>query len=628
MFIFDLSYKQMCMKILVSPPKNKNLFYHEAQTARKARYIISGLQLLSGTTALIGIRLYFSDWLNDMNPIMQYAVLALIAFVLVAPGEMGIRETWAYLFRAVLNRYSKGLNLFSLILMGFVAIFLTSYSFYLSQHATKSSMQRAAPKVELADTKEVSTTFNQEVKRISQDYTNQRDDINKRYRELTMAENDYYDNMIQENDAEIDRLQRKGWANGQRYTTKINGLEKKNRELETKRAESIKALKEKQNAELTSIESWKRSAETEANEEKKSTKENILNRNQEIAEENKAFAQMFSSLIARFAAWSVILVILFTGYLEIFYYKTGIKRVVKFKSTDFQAPVFLELLVFPYVYFSRYLTNFVRSKYDKLPNVVPAPGTEDMADWSQSAQEEEDRFRPYDYEARAKEKQQKTASKQASKQNKQWFGNKKSTSEGSTFKKDHSTNSQTTFQEKKQFSQPASAQNNFDWADRQSTKSSSHQSAQQETTYEEPELFENNDYNFESRRKDQAPNASSDSAPLSDSLAEIFKRTKGNDSEPEDRTSLDNLSFEQEIDYSATLKHVDRRTGNVQYLSMDDLEDKVENLSSKMDDASEMYQDTGDPIYLATIEECRNAVSYWQTRRVELHQKIHGQASF
>lgn len=608
MFIFGQWIKYLCMKILVSPPKNKNLFYHEAQTARKARYIISGLQLLSGATALIGIRLYFSDWLDDMTPIMQYVVMGLIAFVLVAPGEMGIRETWAYLFRAVLNRYNTGLNLFSLLLMGIVAIFLTSYSFYLSQHATKSSMQRAAPKVELADTKEVSTSFNQEVQRISKDYTTQRDDINKRYRDLIMAENDYYDNMIQANEAEIDQLQRKGWATGQRYTTKINNLEKKNRELETKRAESLKSLKEKQNAELTSVEAWKRNAESEAKEEKQSTKADIRNRNQEIVAENQAFAQMFSTLIARFAAWSVILVILFTGYLEIFYYKTGIKRVVQFRSSDFQAPVFLELLVFPYVYFSRYLTNFVRSKYDKLPKVVPAPGTEDLVDLDQTS-EEEDQFRPYDYETRARHQQKRK--------------------EQQKFKAKEKAK-----QQKETKEEPAETIFNFRESDNQHTGQKSSESASaslrnhQEPAYQQDNLFENNDYDFEHRQKDQEPQSQSDAASLSDSLAEIFKRANENFTESVDRTQLDDLAFGQEVDYSASLKHVDRRTGEVQYLSMDDLEEKLEDLSARMDDASEMYQDTGDPIYLATIEECRNAMSYWQTRRVELHQKMHQQASF
>lgn len=601
------------MKILVSPPKNKNLFYHEAQTARKARYIISGLQLLSGATALIGIRLYFSDWLDDMNPVMQYVVMALIAFVLIAPGEMGIRETWAYLFRALLNRYNTGLNFFSLLLMGVVAIFLTSYSFYLSQHATKSSMQRAAPKVALTDTKEVSTSFNLEVKRISKDYTTQRDDINKRYRDLIMAENDYYDNMIQSNEAEIEQLRRKGWATGQRYTTMINSLEKKNRELETKRAENIKGLKEKQNAELTAVEAWKRTAESGAQEEKQSTKENIQNRNQEIVDENRAFAQMFSTLIARFAAWSVILVILFTGYLEIFYYKTGIKRVVQFRSTDFQAPVFLELLVFPYVYFSRYLTNFVRSKYDKLPKVVPAPGTEDLADLDQSSDEEEDQFRPYDFETRSKRQQQKKAAQKTG-----WFETQKGRPEEErSVEKEpfgNSFNSQEPEAKKTQKGRPEPA--------------SSSSTEPQGQRYEEASLFENNDYDMEHRQKDREPKSQSDAASLSDSLAEIFKRSNENFSESVDRTKLDDISFGQEVDYSASLKHVNRQTGEVQYLSMDDLEEKLENLSARMDDASEMYQDTGDPIYLATIEECRNALSYWQTRRVELHQKMQQQTSF
>lgn len=607
------------MKILVSPPKNKNLFYHEAQTARKARYIISGLQLLSGTTALIGIRLYFSDWLDDMTVVMQYVVMAVIAFVLVAPGEMGIRETWAYLFRAVLNRYNKGLNLFSLVLMGIVALFLTSYSFYLSQHATKSSMQRAAPKVELTDTKGISQSYNQEVKRISQDYSTQRNDINKRYQGLIAAENTYYDNKIQANEAEIDQLRRKGWATGQRYTSKINALEKKNRGLDTERAEKIRELKGKENGELEAITTWKRSAETEAKEEKQTTKADIQGRNQEIVDENKAFAQMFSTLIARFAAWSVILVILFTGYLEIFYYKTGIKRVVQFRSTDFQAPAFLELLKFPYVYLSRYMTNYVRARYDKLPNIVPAPGTEDLVDHLREDDAgEEDQFRPFNYEERASRAQAKQAEKTQRKAEKE--------AEKQADKQQSAQNGQSTKTKQNIPNTPPKASpktnNKTQGNTRQNQKTES-----KDSFFQRSQRYEQEAFKAQHRQKDREPK-SSDASSLSDSLAEIFKKTNENFTESKERTSLDDLAFEQEIDYGATIKHVDRRSGNVQYFSMDDLDEKLANISSKMDDASEMYEDTGDPIYLASIEEGKNAVSYWQTRRMELHQKMHSTASF
>ncbi|MEM6380706.1 MAG: hypothetical protein AAF705_21160, partial [Bacteroidota bacterium] len=543
------------MKILVSPPKNKNLFYHEAQTARKARYIISGLQLLSGTTALIGIRLYFSDWLDDMSTAMQYVVMAVIAFVLVAPGEMGIRETWAYLFRAVLNRYNKGLNLFSLVLMGFVALFLTSYSFYLSQHATKSSMQRAAPKVELADTKDISQSYNQEVKRISQDYSTQKNDINKRYQGLIAAENTYYDNKIQANEAEVDQLRRKGWATGQRYTTKINALEKKNRGLETERAEKIKSLKEKENGELEAITTWKRSAENEAKEEKQSTKADIQGRNREIVEENKAFAQMFSTLIARFAAWSVILVILFTGYLEIFYYKTGIKRVVQFRSTDFQAPAFLELMKFPYVYVSRYMTNYVRARYDKLPNIVPAPGTEDLVDHGRDGgNREEERFRPYDYEERAAKTKAKKEAKQQRKFEKQQAKKaKKQQQNQNNFTQNTQRNQTKTTPKTAPQNKTQTPSNNSSQSNQQSTRDS---------FFERSQRYEQEAFKAQFRQKDQEPK-SSDASSLSDSLAEIFKSKNENFSEATDRTSLDDLSFEQEIDYGATIKHVDRRTGSV-----------------------------------------------------------------
>ena len=234
------------MKVHISPPKNKDLFYHEAQTARKARYIIGGLQLLSGATALIGLRIYFDEWLSDMHWGLQYLIMAGIALVLVAPGEMGIRETWAYLFRALLNRFNKGLDLFSIILMCCVAISLTGYSFYLSQYATRNSLKRVAPTVELQDTREVSEAYEAEMGRIARDYATRRNDINTRYDELVQAEQNFYTNQITANEAKIDQYKKREWSTGQRYTSRINGLESKNLELETKLAESVKELKQKQ----------------------------------------------------------------------------------------------------------------------------------------------------------------------------------------------------------------------------------------------------------------------------------------------------------------------------------------------------------------------------------------------
>jgi len=627
------------MKVHISPPKNKDLFYHEAQTARKARYIIGGLQLLSGATALIGLRIYFDEWLSDMHWGLQYLIMAGIALVLVAPGEMGIRETWAYLFRALLNRFNKGLDLFSIILMCCVAVSLTGYSFYLSQYATRNSLKRVAPTVELQDTREVSEAYEAEMGRIARDYATKRNDINTRYDELVQAEQNFYTNQITANEAKIDQYKKREWSTGQRYTSRINGLESKNLELETKLAESVKELKEKQNGELAAVETWRATAEQETRDEKKNNKTSIADRNQALEEENQAFADMFATLVARFAAWSVILVILFTGYLEVFYYKTGIKRVVKFRTTDFQAPVFVELLAFPYVYMSRHLANFVRSKYHTLPDLVSAPGTEDlMADSDfedyapppTSPRSTSNKTNARDTETKQEEpspdfahlqekpKAQEPVTETGPTQNLEFWLEEleREASEEPPLESDQTVP--------------------HDGGDFQEDERES--SEPDESTPEEPEAGMEEEpgtlfYQAREQSRQEKGEPVRDARPTEKQAGKkTYTDTSSafqNQEEPDPGDAgVKDLDFDQQPDFGVTIKHVDRRTGQISYFDANDLDSFLEEYQSKMDDAAEMYHDTGDPMYLASIEDARSGLSYWQGRRVELMQKMSSNSRF
>ena len=632
------------MKVHISPPKNKDLFYHEAQTARKARYIIGGLQLLSGATALIGLRIYFDEWLSDMHLGLQYLIMAGIALVLVAPGEMGIRETWAYLFRALLNRFNKGLDLFSIVLMCCVAVSLTGYSFYLSQYATRNSLKRVAPTVELQDTREVSEAYEAEMGRIARDYATRRNDINTRYDELVQAEQNFYTNQITANEAKIDQYKKREWSTGQRYTSRINGLESKNLELETKLAESVKELKQKQNGELAAVETWRATAEQETREEKKSNKSTIADRNQVLEEENRAFANMFATLVARFAAWSVILVILFTGYLEVFYFKTGIKRVVKFRTTDFQAPVFVELLAFPYVYLSRHLANFVRSKYHTLPELMNAPGTEDlMADGD---------FEDISPPEPPPKKTKKETSARVSTKRKEEDRPDEMPAQGEKLHTDPSRSAETVpenlefwleelereagEQEPVDSTSVASEPEPDEEPDDSENVGPEHSEAEQTAPESESDPDEEPGtlfYQAREQRKQERGEPARDASPTEKQAGKgTYTDTSGAFKNVEEQapapSGVRDLDFDQQADFGVTIKHVDRRTGRISYFDANDLDAFLEEYQSKMDDAAEMYHDTGDPMYLASIEDARSGLSYWQGRRVELMQKISSNGRF
>ncbi len=588
------------MKIHLSPPRNRKLYNHEAQTARKARYIITGLQLLSGATALVGIKIYFSDWLDPLPLPATIGILALIAFMLVAPAEMGIRETWSYLFRALLNRYNKGLDLFSVFLIGFIALFLTSYSFYLSQYATRNSMRKVAPKVELQDLGHLSERYEGEMSRIAKDYTTQRNDINQRYDELIAAETAHYNNLIQENDNQIDQYKRKQWSTGQRYTTRINSLENESLQLASQRSESIRKLKADQNTQLSALEDWRRTAEVEAKEEKNNNRSNIQDQNKALQAENQAFASMFSTLIARFAAWSVILVILFSGYLEIFYYKTGIERVVPFSNTDFQAPAMVELLVFPYVYLSRHLTNFVRKKYRNLPDLVPSPVEEALF-------REKNRMSEYDWENLTNSKPPVQEKKNREVSNQTDPSNEANNGDPNGPVKEPANTFATLF-------------------DFEGAPEPKEEPMEPSGPPPKPKPSHQDTFNV----KDDEPQVE----PARSTLRQSGHKPRPAKRRPnEERVSLDGL-FSNEPDAQnefpaeeipqddgPTIKHMDRRTGQVQYFSMADLDEKIESINRKLEEAIERFQDSNGAGARISIEEHQSALRYWEEKRAELSAK-------
>ncbi len=596
------------MKIRLSRPENKELFNHEATMARKAGYIVAGLQVLSGATALLGLRIYFSDWLDSLHPVLAYGILALLALTLVAPAEIGIRETWSYVFRSFLNRYHRGLNFFSLLLVSCLAFGLTAYSFYMSQVATRNSVKRAAPKIELHDTREVSQAYLAEVERIHQSYETQRNDINRRFDDLIEAERQYYQNQIEGNLQKIENYREKERIYGRRYTTRINNYEEQNAQLQTKKAEGVRNLTAKRNAELAALEQWKLESEQVAKEEHSQSKNSLQAENERIQAENQAFATTISSLIAGFAAWSVVLVILITGFLEVFYFKSGIRRQIMLGSNDFQTPIFIELLNYPYTYLSRHLINFVRRRYQLLPELEPHPGEEHIID-----------YRPQNGSPRTPSSSENRGAGQKKRAE---GGRTRSTSAG---KVDQPTENQP---DRKRRQPPPKRE-----APERSPDSSS---ADDDTLKEFEPLYQEliKEALENQPAPGQRPQAQPERQKKKKSTANRYYRQRPRQQSQKtdlgglftnrssDSTTQSTPNAPSSGDMNFTIKHVDRRTGAVEYFNLQEIDRKIQELRTQGEDAAEQFSDSGDPGDRIQMEQCQASLSYWLGRRAEVTEKM------
>jgi len=591
-----------------SPPKRKDLYHHEARTARKARYIIGGLQVLSGVTALLGIRLYFADWIAGLPLWANLGITLGIGLLLVAPAEMGIREAWSYVFRSALHRFHRGLNLYSLLLMLGVAIALTAYSFFLSQYATRNSLKRVAPTVALKQTQGVTEQYQAEIDRLARDYQQQRGDIRQRYEELIAAERSYFDNLLAANSAEIKRYEEKGQRSGQVYTTRIQQLETSSLQLKTELAGNVKALKEQENQELADLEDWKKQAERAALQEKSSTRKRIEDRNDSLLREQQNFATIFSTLLARFAAWSVVLVILFTGFLEIFYFKTGVQRL--YREDELRSSVVVDLLLYPYVYMSRHLAHFVRGRYRQLPDVQPSPGMEELfrkREEQDRRSEAEDRWEMVqEYAERHRYRQDRHRSTEGPSQDNVPKADLKEEemSLGSIFR----------FAADEQKDEDMPKQNDGQ-RERKTTSRSKGTGS-----WTDPTLFGEG-------HEEELPTAQHQPPPRHSPSTEQENRVDlnsirfGGHTTPEETYTAADSDVEEELS-RPMIKHIDKHTGDIQHYDMDDLDAIIEELVYELEVAAESYQESGSPADMARFNELQEQLGYWQKRKVELSQKM------
>lgn len=357
------------MKIFKSAPKNGDIYSHEAPTAKVLIGLTWFFVLISAVTVTAAWNVYLQD---ALAPLGAWRVPAVILWGLcfVLPIEVMIFELSKYFWRSIIKGYWKGIHggqfwtAAVLLLLGLV------YSAFMSQKATKAAMIEAAPEVQVINTSELDRTYKQQVSGAASQYAENAEAVEARYDGMEKA-------VAQKYGAKIDGLQKdyeildakKNPANSKR----LNGISRQILAAEKSKADELATLATAKNAELSEFQTAKLSAENSA--------AKIRQTNLSILEEKGAgsnaaktkFTKVFSGLISGVAAMAVLFVFLLARFIELFYHRTGMSRVVVVENSDINGAVILDVIRFPFAYVSRNLADWISKKYAALPKPVPPP---------------------------------------------------------------------------------------------------------------------------------------------------------------------------------------------------------------------------------------------------------------
>lgn len=354
------------MKIFKTAPQQGDIYSHEAPTAKVLLGLTWFFILISAATVTAAWSVYLQDLTASLGG-LKWPLLITWGLIFVLPIEVMIFELSKYFWRSIIKGYWKGIHAFQFVVATILLLLGLAYSGFMSQTATKSAMVEAAPEQRTINTAELDQAYRQQTHSAASQFSENADATEKRYAAMEKAAAKEYGAKIDGLQSEYARYE----AKGSKYRYRVTQLSREIAAAETAKAKKLSDLAVAKSEEIAGFQAAKLSAENEAAK-LRTTNLSILEAAGAGSNAAKAkFSRVFSTLISIVAAVAVLFVFFLACFIELFYHRTGIKRVVVAENEDVSGSVILDVVRFPFVATSRHLAAWIGRKYARLPDVTP-----------------------------------------------------------------------------------------------------------------------------------------------------------------------------------------------------------------------------------------------------------------
>jgi len=364
------------MKIFKTAPEQGDIYSHEGPTAKVLIGLTWFFVLISATTVTMAWNTYLQDFLGPMGR-WRWVALITWGLIFVLPIEIMIFELSKYFWRSLIKGYHKGIHRGQFITATVLLVLGLAYSGYMSQRATKAAMVEAAPDIKTINTEQIDRDYRSQTRAAADTYNENADAVDGRYAALEKSTS-------RKHDAKIDALQKEyeilDARNNPANAKRLNSLSRQILAAEKAKADELANLATAKSGELSDLAAKKIEAEGSA---AKLRETNLAILTEKGTGDNAAksnFTRIFSNLIAFVAAAAVLFVFLLARFIELFYHRTGIRRVVIAENEDVSGSVLLDVIRFPFVAVSRHLATWIGRQYDRLPRPTPPRAPEIVYD--------------------------------------------------------------------------------------------------------------------------------------------------------------------------------------------------------------------------------------------------------
>jgi hypothetical protein len=369
------------MRINKTLPKRTNLLQHDAPVLRVVRIALIAFILISSITVFLGVRVHIHDYLQSLSPIVRFPAYS-IAYVLfsLVPDTLSV-ILFAFVIRSFLKgHFSDGLSIILVTTCSLMMVFLVRYSWNMSRNAAHSYALFITPEPVTMNTATIEDRSQDRVRDIEAVYQREVKLVRDRYDELVLASIAPQKAASAPLEEQMMRLEKNRTDQNTYWTDReIRKLQWQLSPIEQKIASIRKELTIQKNAELAALKRSRdqRIAAIEQNAEM--DRSTALEENEAAKTTTNSISAVLKRELKQVAGFAIFIVLLLTGLTEILYHRNGIDREPIVAEFNLRSSMASEVINLPVVFLGRYLINWVRKRYEQLPDLQPSPQNNTIA---------------------------------------------------------------------------------------------------------------------------------------------------------------------------------------------------------------------------------------------------------
>jgi hypothetical protein len=292
----------------------------------------------------------------------------------LAPDALNV-VLLAYFARTFLKGYYRDrLGMILLVCAGLMVIFLTRYSYRMSQTAARSLVQAVAPEIEQAAVAPIDSLQRISVEKLGADYEKDRRELEEHFAQLLKASTEPLSAQLTPLQTQMQRLEESRSPNNTFYIDlQQRKLRKQIQPLEQQLLNTRKTLVEQQEKRLNALRAKYDQDRKQIQTQYQSERSEVQSERKEKKQSVYGMTQVFSRQLSWIAGYAVFIVLVLTTIREILYHRNGIDLQPIISPFDFQTKPLRETLVLPFVAAGRHLINLVRQQYQRLPALADPP---------------------------------------------------------------------------------------------------------------------------------------------------------------------------------------------------------------------------------------------------------------